>query len=265
MIRSIRAELIKLTRVRLVAVTAAVIAAFAIVGTIVGISSAESVAPGAPPAADRLLSVEALSEAGGGTAVFAQTAGLAAAFLLAAFIGTVAAEFSRGTFRTMLLQQPGRVRVLVGKMTALVGFAAVVALFAEVISWVTARVIAPGQGIDASQWATVDGLGAAVEDFGRLLVYLVGYAVLATMIGVLARSVPLGVGIGLVWAGPIENVIGDGWAPGEELFPGLLLRAIINPGSTGVSTGQAVATMAVYSALAIGIAGVALHRRDVTS
>ncbi len=37
---------------------------------------------------------------------------------------TVAGELTRGTFRTMLLQQPNRGRVLAGKMVAIVGFAA---------------------------------------------------------------------------------------------------------------------------------------------
>jgi hypothetical protein len=85
------------------------------------------------------------------------------------------------------------------------------------------------------------------------------------MVGVLARSVPVGVGAALVWLGPIENIIGDSWDPGPRWFPGLLLRAVISPGSTGVSTGRALATLSAYAIVAVGITVAALRRRDVTS
>ncbi|MDQ3737991.1 MAG: ABC transporter permease [Actinomycetota bacterium] len=264
MIHSIRAELVKLTRRRFVLITLLVTIVYAIGGTAIGVITAEPGAAG-PPGPDSLLSISALADAGGGTAVFAQMAAFGAAFLLAVFIGTVAGEFSRGTFRTMLLQQPGRVRVLVGKMVAVVGFAAVLAIFAEVIAWITARLLAPGQGIDTSAWTTTDAVLAAADDYGRLLVFIVGWSLLATMIGVLARSVPLGVGVGLVWAGPIENIVGESWSPGERFFPGLLLRAIINPDSSTVSSGRVLLTLSIYGAIAIAVAGVALSRRDVTS
>ena len=107
--------------------------------------------------------VLALADAGGGTAVFAQTAGFGAVFLLAVFIATVAGELTRGTFRTMLLQQPARGRVLAGKLAAIIGFTAVLALVAAAIGWVTARIIAAGQGINVDLWTSMDALGAGLE------------------------------------------------------------------------------------------------------
>ena len=262
--RSVRAELIKLTRRRVVVATAIAIAVIAIGGTAIGIAAAEPAAT-AVRRPDQALSIATLEEPGGGTALFAQTAGFMAAFLTAVLVATVASEFTRGTFRTMLLQQPRRFRVLAGKVVALVGFMAAAAAVAEVLSWVTSRLMAPGQGIDPAAWLTMDGLVAGLEDFGRAVLFLTGTAVFATMVGVLARSVPIGVGAALVWLGPIENIVGDSWDPGPRWFPGLLLRAVISPGSTGVSTARALATLAVYAAVAIAVTATALRRRDVTS
>lgn len=265
MIRSIHAELVKLTRPRFVAITVVVTIAFAAALSAVGVLTAESGSTGGPTGPGSLLSIESLGDAGGGTAVFAQTAAFGAVFLLAVFIATVAGELTRGTFRTMLLQQPGRGRVLAGKVVAVVGFASVLALLAEAVAWVTARLLAPGQGIDTSRWSSIAALGAAAEDYVRLVVFIAGWAVLATLVGVLARSVPIGVGVGLVWAGPIENVIGEGWSPGEQWFPGMVLRALITPDSAAISTGRALATLVAYSAVAIGVTAIALRRRDVSS
>lgn len=262
--RSVRAELIKLTRRRVVIATILAVAAIAVGGTAIGITAAEPAAI-AVRRPDQALSIASLEEPGGGTALFAQTAGFMAAFLTAVLVATVASEFTRGTFRTMLLQQPRRFRVLAGKVVALVGFIAAAAAAAEVLSWVTSRLMAPGQGIETAAWLTMDGIVAGLEAFARALLFLTGTAVFATMVGVLARSVPIGVGAALVWLGPIENIIGDSWDPGPRWFPGLLLRAVISPGSTGVSSARALVTLAVYAAVAIAVTATALHRRDVTS
>ena len=194
-----------------------------------------------------LLSIEALADAGGGTAVFAQTAGFGAVFLLAVFIATVAGELTRGTFRTMLLQQPARGRVLAGKLAAIIGFTAVLALVAE----------ADRLGDRPHHGSRAGHRRRPVDDHGRPRRRpsrtTAGWSSsspagpsMATVIGVLARSVPIGVGIGLVWAGPIENIIGDGWTPGQQFFPGLVLRALINPASAEISTTRAMVTLAAY-------------------
>jgi hypothetical protein len=264
LLRSVRGELIKLTRRRVVIGTAAAVAVIAVGGTAIGIAAAEPAASTVRQP-DRAISIPALEQAGGGTALFAQTAGFMSAFLTAVLVATVASEFTRGTFRTMLLQQPRRARLLAGKVAALVAFMAVAAAVAEALGWVTSRVMAPGQGIDPAAWTTMDALVAGLEDFGRAALFLTGMAAFATMVGVLARSVPIGVGAALVWLGPIENIIGDSWDPGPRWFPGLLLRAVISPGSTGVSTGRALATLAVYAIVAVVVTVAALGRRDVTS
>ncbi|UDY37430.1 hypothetical protein [Dermatobacter hominis] len=264
--RSIAAEAVKVLRRRTIAITAAAVAIISIGGTALSVLAAQPAAfPSAGPGPEALLTTQALSEPGGGTAVFAQTAAFTYVFLLAVFVAAVAGEFTRGTFRTMLLHQPSRGRLLLGKVTVLVLDALAVAAVGAVLSWVTARLVAPSQGIDTAAWATLDGLRAAVEDLGRVALFLVGTAVFGTTVGVLARSVPIGVGVALVWSGPIENILGDSWAGAEQWFPGLLLRAVLIPGSTDTSTGRALVTLAAYAAIALTVTAIALRRRDVTS
>jgi ABC-2 type transport system permease protein len=262
--RVVRAELIKITRPRVLAVSVAAMTAVAAGGTAIGMATVQDAPAREAGSPDARVTTGSLELAGGGTRLFTQTMGFMSTFLLATLVAVVAAEFTRGTFRTMLLQEPGRTRVFVGKMTAIVMFMGVAVAIGELVSFVTSYVIAPSQDIDTSRWLTSDGLGQAAEDLARAAAYVLVTAVIAAVVGVLARSVPIGVGVALVWFGPIENIIGDGWAPGEKFFPGLLLRALISPGSTSVSTSRALATRAVYSVVAVGIAATALRRRDVT-
>jgi hypothetical protein len=149
----------------------------------------------------------------------------------------------------MLLQEPGRARVFAGKLTAIVGFTICAVAVGELASIALSFAMASSQDVDTSQWLTADGLAHAGEALARAAGYVLVSAVIAAVVGVLARSGP----------------IGDGTSAGERYFPGLLLRALISPGSTSVGTGAALATLAVYSVIAAGVGAIALRRRDVTS
>jgi hypothetical protein len=41
------------------------------------------------------------------------------------------------------------------------------------------------------------------------LFWITGYALLGMTVAVLVRSVPLALGIGIAWAGPVEHIIQD--------------------------------------------------------
>jgi hypothetical protein len=39
--------------------------------------------------------------------------------------------------------------------------------------------------------------------------FVFGFALLGSVIGMLSRSMGIGLGFGLFWAGPVENILGD--------------------------------------------------------
>src|SRR5262249_29308545 len=196
----------------------------------------------------------ALSEAGGGTQVFATAVSFAGSLLFVIFVGAIAVEFSRGTFRTMLLHQPRRIRLLAGKMAALIGFAATVLAATEILTWVAARILAPSQGVATGKWLSLAGLGDGLLDFGSVLFWVAGYALLARPAAVLGPSVPVALEIGIAWIGPIEHIRQDDWGPAPRFFPGLLLEAFVAGGTSAVSAGRALATIAVYAVAAAAVA-----------
>jgi ABC-2 type transport system permease protein len=261
MIRTLRAELLKLRRRRVLA-----LAAFAI--TVFSIGTAAIVVSTAEPARDRPGSgqgttIESLSAAGGGTEAFTTGAAFAGTFLFVVFVGTIAAEFSRGTVRTMLVRQPGRVRLLAGKLLALLALAAVILAVAEALTWLAARLIAPTQDISTEDWASLAAAGHALTDYGAVLFWVAGYAVFGLTLAVLIRSVPVALAVGIAWAGPVEHLLQDAWAPASRYFPGLLLEAFVAGGTADVSTTRALLTVAVYATAAAALAGTNFVRRDI--
>jgi len=261
MIAALRAELVKLRRRRVLLVTAVATLAFTVGSAAIVLSSAG----GAEGARGRGVTLESLSRAGGGTEVFTTAMSFAGTFLFVVFVGAVAVEFSRGTFRTMLLHQPRRLRLLAGKLAGLLVFAAVVLAAAEMLTWVAAKVLAPWQDVASGDWVSAAALGDAVADYGSVLFWVTGYALLGTALAVVVRSVPVALAIGIAWAGPFEHLFQDAWTPAERFFPGLLLEAFVAGGTPEVGVWRAFLTVSVYAALAAAVAGVTFARRDITA
>jgi ABC-2 type transport system permease protein len=262
MIATIRAELVKVLRRRVLVITAITTIVFAVGSAAIVLASAE---PAGRRVSGRGVTVASLSEAGGGTEVFTTAVSFAGTLLFVLFVGVVAVEFSRGTFRTMLMHQPRRLRLLAGKLTALLAFAAAVLAATELLTWIAAKLLAPTQDVATAQWVSADALGQAVADYGSVLFWICGYALLATMLAVLVRSVPVALAIGIAWAGPFEHLLQDAWGPAGRFFPGLLLEAFVAGGTSEVSATRAFLTVAVYVLAAAAIAGTVFERRDVTA
>src|SRR4029453_10345649 len=153
----------------------------------------------------------------------------------------------------MLLYEPRRLRPLTGKMAGLLLFAAVVLAAAEALTWVAAKLLAPSQDIATGEWISTVALGDALTDYASTLFWITGYALLGMTVAVLVRSVPLALGIGIAWAGPVEHIIQDAWSPVNRYFPGLLLEAFVAGGTSEVSASRASLTVMVYVGIAVTI------------
>ena len=157
----------------------------------------------------------------------------------------IATEFSGGTFRALLLRDPHRLRVIVGKLAGILVVAAGVVALAEVLTFVVSLRRRPVAGhrhrrlVLARQprrrrCATTSPCSAGVA----------GWAVFGTTLAVIFRSAPLALGVGFAWAGPFENIVVDSWTTGYRVFPGQVLASLIQGGTVELGIGRAVVTAA---------------------
>lgn len=209
----------------------------------------------------------------GGFPMFAGALALTLGALLAG------SEYGWGTLKTILIQRPARPVVLAGKLLAMVTaiFVLVLAVFAMNAFW--SWVIAATEGQSAG-WPTVLELSRGI---GAGWLVLGVWSLFGAVLGTLFRSTSLAVGLGLVWALAIENLV-RGFAgllgfldvlqrglPGTNA--GSLVAALGaatldqtggTPGVTAVVSGpQAMAVLIAYVAVLAAIAGLALQRQDV--
>lgn len=259
----LRAELQRSTRRRTLAIAVAFALLFATVATITVFSSVSDRLD--PSNNGQGATLADLVSAGGGTKAFAVGTSFGGFLVFVLFIGLVAREFSEGTFRALVMREPNRRRVLLGKVVGLLLVAAGIVAITEVASFVWSLVLAPTQDISTSAWFSLDGLGAALGDFGTVMLGVVGWAVFGTTLAVVFRSAPIALAVGFAWAGPFENIVSDSWPTGNRVFPGRLLAAVINGGTSEVTFSRAVVTSLVFVAVAATVSLVLVSRRDVTA
>jgi ABC-2 type transport system permease protein len=262
MTKVIHAELQRLVRRRTMTVAGIGALLFSFVATWAVFSSASAnalrTARGAP-------SLSALRGEGGATEAFAVGAAFFGVFIFVTFIALIAGEFSGGTFRSMLLRDPNRVRVIVGKLLGILVVAAALLALAEVLTVAMSVLFAPTRDISTSGWFTAGSLGAAGRDYLTVLGGVTGWAIFGAALAVVFRSVPIALGVGFAWAGPFENIVSQSWSPGLRFFPGQVLRSVFQGGTIDLDFQRAVLTTVLYAGLAGAGALLLVHRRDVTA
>jgi len=200
-----------------------------------------------------------------GTEAFAVGASFVGFFVFVTFIALLAGEFSGGTFRALLLQDPHRLRLIAGKLTGILLVAAGVVAFAELCTFALSLVVAPSQDVSTSGWFSMDGLMAGFGDYATVMAGVTGWAIFGTTLAVIFRSAPIALGVGFAWAGPFENIVVDSWDTGFRVFPGQVLASLIRGGTAELGIGQAVVTAGIYTAIAALASLLLITRRDVTA
>jgi ABC-type transport system involved in multi-copper enzyme maturation permease subunit len=262
MTRIIHAELIRLLRRRTFVVAAAGSLLFSVVATLTVFSSAVATGVESRRGGATLAS---LTGSGGGTEAFAVGASFVGFFVFVTFIALLASEFSGGTFRALLLRDPHRLRVIIGKLVGILVVAAGVVAMTEVFTLAMSLVVAPTKDIVTTNWFSFSSLGAGLRDYATVFAGVAGWAVFGTTLAVIFRSAPLALGVGFAWAGPFENIVVDSWSAGYRYFPGQVLASLIRGGTAELGGGRALLTAAVYTGIAAAVTLMLVSRRDVTA
>jgi hypothetical protein len=200
-----------------------------------------------------------------GTEAFAVGASFVGFFVFVTFIALIATELSGGTFRALLLRDPHRLRLIVGKLAGILLVAAGVIALAELLTFVLGLLVAPGNDVSTDGWLSLHGLTAGLGDFATAMAGVTGWAIFGTTLAVIFRSAPIALGVGFAWAGPFENITVDSWETGFKVFPGQVLGSLIQGGSAELSMGRAVVTATIYAAVAALASLLLITRRDVTA
>ena len=162
MMRACRSELLKFRRWSVLAGSGVMIAATAFIAYL----TFHQIASGATgPELTPL--IQAFPTSQGLITVVGQARSLIIVIALIMVTSNIAAEWSQGTLRNLLVREPGRLRLLTGKMLALVLFVILSAALTLVISAALILAAAHVQGIQTAAWTSSEGLRTLLAFFLR--------------------------------------------------------------------------------------------------
>src|SRR5256886_12885041 len=151
--------------------------------------------------------------------VIGQARSLIIAIALIMVTSNIAAEWSQGTLRNLLVRESGRLRLLAGKMFALLLFVAISLTLTLLISAALIIAVAQSQGISTAAWTSSEGMRAFLSFFGNEVLCLVGISLLGMLIAVLTRSIGTAVGVALAYVLVPEGVIAMVWQVWSNRLP----------------------------------------------
>jgi hypothetical protein len=176
-----------------------------------------------------------------------------------------ASEYSLGTLRQLLVRQPRRVTLLVGKMLGVITFLLLAFVIAAVVAFVVAVVAMHARHGSTTAWFNGTGLTDLFRALGNISLSVVGYTILGLVIGLFVRSAVFAVILGFAWMIAIENIITRIVPSTEKWLPGMALEAVSTGGGEGVNYSHGLIVGAVYLVVAIAAAALTFARQDVTA
>lgn len=210
-------------------------------------------------------------------AVFAITSvgGFLGIIALALFASNIAGEFNKGTIRMLFVTEPNRLKVLGGKLVALVSFVALGVAATLIATVAVGALLAPGAGVETAAWWTSEGLAAIGSAYLNLTAAALVPALIAGTIAVITRSSAIAISVGVAWFILAETLIGAFWDSLNEWGPAAVTNALAVGGIGGAGSMGGAAPVIAYTTaallalgyviLSVAISSTVLMRRDVTS
>jgi ABC-type transport system involved in multi-copper enzyme maturation permease subunit len=181
------------------------------------------------------------------------------------FAAQTAQEYTYGTLRNLLVRQPGRLRLLAGKLISMKLFALVMVLISGLVSILIAYFLAPGAKVETSLWFTSDGWTQIIQTHVNVAISVVGFGIIGMVMGLLLRSPISSIAIGVLWILIIENLLGAVKSSTLEWLPGSQLNVIAVGGTPQVSYSHGMTLAAIYIGVGAVIASILFSRRDVAN
>ncbi len=208
---------------------------------------------------------EVLNLASGSVFGFASVGGLLGIIALCVFAAQTAQEYTYGTLRNLLVRQPGRLRILIGKLIAMKIFALILVLISALVSIAISLLLAERAKVTTDLWFTAEGYQAIGQNLLNVSISVIYFGIVGMVLGLLLRSPISAISIGVLWLLIIENLIGAVKPETLDWMPGNQLATIAQGGTPEVSYSHALTLGSAYVFLGAIVAAILFSRRDVAN
>jgi ABC-type transport system involved in multi-copper enzyme maturation permease subunit len=213
----------------------------------------------------RSIGREVLGLASGSVNGFASVGGFLGIIALCVFAAQTAQEYTYGTLRNLLVRQPSRMKILIGKFISMALFALIMITIAALLSIAISYVLAPGAKVNTDLWFTSAGFDAIFTTFVNVTISVVAYGIVGMVLGLLLRSPISAISLGVLWILIVEVLLMAVKNSLQSWLPGAQLSAIASGGAVDLTYKHALTVGGLYVAVGAIVASVLFVRRDVAN
>jgi ABC-type transport system involved in multi-copper enzyme maturation permease subunit len=213
----------------------------------------------------RSIGREVLGLASGSVNGFASVGNFLGIIALCVFAAQTAQEYTYGTLRNLLVRQPSRMKILIGKFISMALFALIMITIAALLSIAISYVLAPGAKVDTDLWFTSAGFDAIFTTFVNVTISVVAFGIVGMVLGLLLRSPISAISLGVLWILIVEVLLMAVKNSLQSWLPGAQLSAIASGGAVDLTYKHALTVGGLYVAVGAIVASVLFVRRDVAN
>lgn len=183
---------------------------------------------------------------------------------LAIFATNIARDYEKGTIRILLVAEPNRFRLFIGKLFALSSFVVVITAGAAVITILASITLAPGENIPMDAWFSWQGIRELLIGFVNISLATIIWGMIGGVLAILTRSAAISISAGVGFLLIFELLIGQFMESLGTKLPATVLGALASGGTFFIEYSTALTFSLSYGAACVIIATLIFIRRDVT-
>lgn len=262
MMRVIRSELTRLGSPPLLAGGIGLMTFFGLLATVIVFVTADSGSAMLPGTEG--LTVAMLEAPDGMFAGLQTFAGMLGIVALVVWAMSATTDVSSGLIRLLVQAEPRRLRLLGGKIVALIMFTCAGTLVATIMVVPVVQGLAESSGVSTAAWQS-DMVHTIVLGYLQLTLSVLLWGVVGLCVGVLTCSAGISIAIGIGYLMVFEGVLGMLLGGSQRWLPGVAFTAIAKGGSADMAFTTALLLGAAYALVAVIVAAVVFRRRDITA
>ena len=194
---------------------------------------------------------------------FAASAGLLGLVALCIFASQTAQEYTYGTLRNLLVRQPRRLTLLLGKFFAMNLFALISVVLSAIVSISLAFALSGKAKVTTTAWYTSEARTALFHTFVSVFISVIASGTIGMILGLLLRSPISSIAIGVGWLLVVESIIAATVDRSGRWLPGQLINSVAAGGDFNASYSHALLVLCAYLAAGMIVVSVLFRRRDV--
>ncbi len=206
-----------------------------------------------------------LSKSNGLVSGFVSTATLLGVVALCIFAAQTAQEYTFGTLRNLLVRQPSRMKLLMGKYLSMIFFALIMDFLSLIVSVSISYGLAGHAHVSTVAWSTAAGFHALAQSFWNVFLATIGFGTFGMILGLLLRSPISSIAIGVIWVLIVESLLGAVVKGADKWLPGTLIGAVGNGGDAGLTYSRSLGVSLAYLVVGSAVVALLFKRRDVAN